>query len=53
MTAQALAPPFLTSSEIDELCAPLKQRRAQSRRLCLLLGGVHCSIKRWRGFSIC
>lgn len=30
--------PFLTPAEIDELCAPLKQRRAQTRRLCQLLG---------------
>lgn len=30
--------PFLTPEEIDELCAPLRQRRAQMRRLCALLG---------------
>lgn len=35
---EVLAPPFLTAGEIDELCAPLKQRSAQTRRLCMLLG---------------
>ena len=29
---------FLSSQEVDELCAPLKQRHAQARRLCALLG---------------
>lgn len=30
--------PFLTAAEIDELCAPLTQRHAQARHLCMLLG---------------
>jgi len=29
---------FLSAGEIDELCAPLRQRHAQARRLCALLG---------------
>ncbi len=35
---QAVALPFLTAGEIDELCAPLVQRQAQNRHLCQLLG---------------
>lgn len=38
MGVQASALPFLTAGEIDELCAPLVQRQAQSRHLCQLLG---------------
>lgn len=38
MSAQALATPFLSAAEVDELCAPLTQRHAQNRRLCALLG---------------
>lgn len=38
MGAEASALPFLTAGEIDELCAPLVQRRAQCRHLCRLLG---------------
>lgn len=30
--------PFLTAEEVDELCAPLRQRKAQMRRLCTMLG---------------
>lgn len=30
--------PFLSDREIDEICAPLKQRHAQMRHLCTLLG---------------
>lgn len=37
MTTVALSP-FLSSDEVDELCAPLIQRHAQTRRLCQLLG---------------
>lgn len=33
-----IATSFLSSQEVDELCAPLKQRHAQARRLCALLG---------------
>lgn len=29
---------FLSAAEIDELCYPLTQRRAQLRRMCMLLG---------------
>ncbi|MDM0122216.1 hypothetical protein [Variovorax arabinosiphilus] len=29
---------FLSTAEIDELCAPLTQRHAQARHLCALLG---------------
>jgi hypothetical protein len=36
--ADVLATPFLSAVEVDELCAPLKQRHAQIRHLCLLLG---------------
>lgn len=32
------ASPFLSADEIDELCAPLTQRHAQARHLCMLLG---------------
>jgi hypothetical protein len=38
MNDVASATPFLTSHEVDELCAPLKQRHAQMRHLCALLG---------------
>ncbi len=38
MGQQVSALPFLTAGEIDEMCAPLVQRRAQYRRLCQLLG---------------
>ncbi|GAB2532041.1 hypothetical protein GCM10027032_19450 [Simplicispira piscis] len=38
MNAVAVVTPFLTASEVDELCAPLTQRHAQNRRLCALLG---------------
>lgn len=38
MTTDAIATPFLTAAEIDELCAPLTQRHAQNRSLCILLG---------------
>lgn len=38
MGVEASALPFLTAGEIDELCAPLVQRKAQCRRLCQLLG---------------
>lgn len=31
------ATPHLTAAEIDDLCAPLTQRHAQMRCLCLLL----------------
>lgn len=34
----AIASPFLSANEINELCAPLKQRHAQARHLCVLLG---------------
>lgn len=37
MLVEALTTPFLTSAEIDELCAPLTQRHAQMRHLCALL----------------
>ena len=37
MTA-AVATPFLSAEEVDDLCAPLKQRHAQMRHLCVLLG---------------
>ena len=37
MTVLAVSTPFLTAAEIDELCAPLTQRHAQMRHLCLLL----------------
>lgn len=30
--------PFLTAEEVDELCAPLRQRHAQTKRLCAMLG---------------
>ncbi|RYF50553.1 MAG: hypothetical protein EOO27_31545, partial [Comamonadaceae bacterium] len=30
--------PFLTAEEVDELCAPLRQRHAQAKRLCTMLG---------------
>jgi len=30
--------PWLTEEEINDLCKPLRQRAAQSRRLCHLLG---------------
>jgi hypothetical protein len=33
-----MTPTHLTSAEIDELCMPLKQRAAQTRYLCQLLG---------------
>lgn len=29
---------FLSAEEVDQLCAPVKQRAAQTRRLCALLG---------------
>lgn len=32
------SPAFLSAEEIDELCAPLTQRHAQLRYLCMLLG---------------
>lgn len=38
MTEPTWAAPFLTEQEINELCAPLVQRHAQTRRLCALLG---------------
>lgn len=31
-------PPYLTGAEVDELCKPLVQRKAQLRRLCTMLG---------------
>lgn len=31
-------PPYLTGAEVDELCKPLRQRSAQLRRLCTMLG---------------
>jgi hypothetical protein len=37
MMVDATATPFLTATEIDELCAPLTQRHAQMRHLCALL----------------
>jgi len=38
MTEVVAMAPFLSAKEIDELCAPLKQRYAQMRHLCVLLG---------------
>lgn len=35
--AETLSPPYLTESEIDELCFPLVRRSAQLRHLCMLL----------------
>lgn len=37
MTIAVIPAPFLTAAEIDELCAPLTQRHAQMRHLCMLL----------------
>ncbi|KAF1019670.1 MAG: hypothetical protein GAK30_02986 [Paracidovorax wautersii] len=34
----AVASPFLTEAEIDQLTSPVKQHAAQARRLCALLG---------------
>ena len=31
-------PPYLTGPEVDDLCKPLTQRKAQLRRLCTMLG---------------
>jgi hypothetical protein len=36
--SQRITTSFLSSQEVDELCAPLKQRHAQTKRLCALLG---------------
>lgn len=38
MSAAVAATSFLSAEEIDELCAPLKQRHAQAKHLCFLLG---------------
>jgi hypothetical protein len=38
MTEAVVSTPFLSAKEVDELCAPLKQRHAQMRHLCALLG---------------
>lgn len=38
MTAAIASTPFLSAEEVDDLCAPLKQRHAQMRHLCILLG---------------
>lgn len=38
MTELVAATSFLSAAEVDELCAPLKQRHAQIRHLCVLLG---------------
>ncbi|WCM88804.1 hypothetical protein [Acidovorax sp. NCPPB 3576] len=35
--AIAAITPHLTAAEIDDLCAPLTQRHAQMRHMCLLL----------------
>lgn len=37
-TTAAAPPPFLTAPEIDEICSPLRQRHAQARKLCAMLG---------------
>lgn len=41
MMVEAPVTPFLTAAEIDELCAPLTQRHAQMRHLCMLLAVDH------------
>lgn len=38
MLVDVPATPHLTAAEIDDLCAPLTQRHAQTRHLCALLG---------------
>ena len=36
--AESILPPYLTESEVDELCKPVTQRAAQRRRMCQMLG---------------
>lgn len=36
--AETFLPPYLTESEVDELCKPVTQRAAQRRKLCQMLG---------------
>ena len=48
MTTDAIATPFLTAAEVDELCAPLTQRHAQNRSLCILGSIVQPGPKRSR-----
>lgn len=38
MTSAIASSAFLSAAEIDELCAPLTQRHAQAKHLCMLLG---------------
>ena len=38
MGVRTVSLPFLTETEIDALCKPLRQRHAQAKRLCVLLG---------------
>lgn len=51
MTEATTLTPFLSESEVDQLCAPLKQRQAQARRLCALLN-VESLPRRPDGFPL-